>query len=139
MSKGIRLSARLPVKPEVIYRAWLSSRGHSAMTGGKAKATARKGTRFTAWGSYIKGKNLTLKRPSRIVQSWRGSSFRRSDPDSRLEIRIAPSGKSASKITLIHTKLPRGAEGRLRKGWTAYYLRPMKKYFGKLARKSARR
>lgn len=139
MSKGIRLSARLPVKPEVVFRAWLSSRGHTAMTGGKATANARKGGRFTAWGKYITGKNLVLKRPSRIVQSWRGSSFRRSDPDSRLEVRIVPAGKSASKITLIHTKLPRGAEGRLRKGWGSYYLKPMKTYFTKLARKTARR
>lgn len=139
MSKAIRLSARLPVKPDVIYRAWLSSRGHTAMTGGKAKTSARKGGRYSAWGKYITGRNLLLKRPSRIVQSWRGSSFRRSDPDSRLEVRIAPSGKSASKITLIHTKLPRGAEGRLRKGWGAYYLKPMRKYFAQLARKTARR
>jgi activator of HSP90 ATPase len=135
MSKAIRLSVRLPVKPEVIYRAWLSSRGHTAMTGGKAKMSARKGARYAAWGKYIKGRNLALKRPSRIVQSWRGSSFPKGAPESRLEVRIVPAG-NGSKLTLIHSKLPRGEAGHLRKGWRSHYLVPMKKYFTKLARKT---
>jgi uncharacterized protein YndB with AHSA1/START domain len=139
MSKAIRLSARLPVKPEVVYRAWLSGRGHTAMTGGKATASARKGARYTAWGSYIKGRNLVLKPPGRIVQSWRGSTFKRGAPDSRLEVRIVPAGKGGAKLTLIHTKLPAGEAGHMRKGWRSHYLVPMKKYFTKLARKSARR
>jgi len=138
MSKGIRLSTRLSAEPKAIYRAWLSSRGHTAMTGGKAKMSARKGARYTAWGSYIKGRNLVLKPPGRIVQSWRGSSFKRGAPDSRLEVRIVPAG-NGSKLTLIHTKLPRGEAGHLRKGWHTHYLIPMKKYFAKLARKTARR
>ena len=138
MSKGIRLSTRLSAEPKAIYRAWLSSRGHTAMTGGKATASARKGARYTAWGSYIKGRNLVLKPPGRIVQSWRGSTFKRGAPDSRLEIRIVRAARG-SKLTLIHTKLPRGEAGHLRKGWRTHYLIPMKKYFARLARKTARR
>jgi activator of HSP90 ATPase len=137
MAKGIRLSGRLEATPKEVYRAWLSSGGHSAMTGGKAKMSAKKGASYTAWGSYIKGKNLKLKSPSRIVQSWRGSTFPKGAPDSQLDVRIAPAGKG-SRITLIHTKLPHGEAGHLRTGWRSHYLVPMRKYFAKQARKKAR-
>ena len=44
---------RLPVAPKALYKAWLSSREHSAMTGSKAKASPRKGGRFTAWDGCV--------------------------------------------------------------------------------------
>ena len=43
MPEYIRVSTVLPAGPEQIYKAWMSSRQHSAMTGGDVKITARMG------------------------------------------------------------------------------------------------
>jgi uncharacterized protein YndB with AHSA1/START domain len=125
---SFRATLRLPATPEEVYRAWLSSRGHSAMTGGKAKASARVGARYTAWDGYISGKNLKLKRPRLIVQSWRNTEFAKDAPDHRVEVRLAKAG-GGTKLTFIHSGLTPAGVKRYRKGWRDYYFVPMQKYF----------
>ena len=60
MKNGLKVSAVIPAKPAEIYKAWLSSKGHSAMTGSAAKVTGKVGGKFTAWDGYIFGKTLEL-------------------------------------------------------------------------------
>src|SRR5208337_1777476 len=67
---SIRVSAVLPAEPKAVYDAWMSSKGHAAMTGSPAKITARVGGAFSAWDGYISGKNLELEQGARILQSW---------------------------------------------------------------------
>ena len=43
-----------------IYTAWLSSKGHTAMTVADATITAVVGKKFTAWDGYIAGTTLEL-------------------------------------------------------------------------------
>ena len=99
------VSTLLPATPEEVYNAWLSSKGHAAMTGSAASISAEVGGEFDAWDGYIHGKNLELVPNKRIVQSWRTSEFSKDEPDSRLEITLEPSGES-TKLTLRHTGLP---------------------------------
>ena len=126
-----RATIRLPVAPKALYQAWLSGREHSAMTGGSAKVSARKGGRFTAWDGWIRGKNLKLKPHWCIVQSWRTSEFPKSAPDSQIELCIHPAGKTGSKLVFIHSKLKPPQVKQYRAGWNAYYWKPMKKYFAR--------
>ncbi len=81
MSYDFELSCTLPASPQAVYEAWLNSAAHSAMTGGKAKASKRVGAAFSAWDGYIVGKNIELVPGARIVQSWRASDFADDDPD----------------------------------------------------------
>ena len=81
MKNGFKLSATIPAKPSEIYKAWLSSKGHSAMTGSAAKATAKVGGKFSAWDGYISGRTLELEPDRRIVQAWRTSEFPDDAPD----------------------------------------------------------
>ena len=67
----------IPASPDEVYRAWLSSEGHSEMTGGAANASDEVGASFDAWDGYIEGKNVDLEPGRRIVQSWRWSECRR--------------------------------------------------------------
>src|SRR5512147_2671749 len=86
MKNGFKVSAVIPAKPSEIYKAWLSSKGHSAMTGSAAKVTGKVGGKFTAWDGYIFGRTLELEPDRRIVQAWRTSEFPDDAPDSRLEV-----------------------------------------------------
>jgi hypothetical protein len=136
MRNGFRTVVRLPVAPKALYRAWLSGREHSAMTGGKATASARKGGRFTAWDGYIKGRNLKLKPHWCIVQSWRTTEFPRGAPDSEIELCIHPSG-GGSRLVFFHRKLTPRQARRYRAGWRSHYFKPMMKYFAAKRRKPA--
>jgi activator of HSP90 ATPase len=121
------VSALFPASAEEIYNAWLTSEGHSNMTGSSASVSAEVGGEFDAWDGYIHGKNLELEPGKRIVQSWRTSEFSKDEPDSRIEITLKPVGKQ-TKLTLKHTNLPpRG--GQYEQGWVESYFEPMKEYF----------
>lgn len=121
------LSTLFPASPQEIYSTWMSSKGHSAMTGSPASVSAKVGGEFDAWDGYIHGKNLELESGKRIVQSWRTSEFSVDEPDSRIEITLEPVRKQ-TKLTLKHTGLP--PHGRqYEQGWVESYFEPMKEYF----------
>ena len=128
MAIEFTVSALIAVAPEEIYEAWLDSEGHSKMTGSPAHATANVGESFDAWDGYISGKNLELEPGKRIVQSWRGSSYKDSDEDSQIEVNFE-AVDDGTKITLTHTNVP-DDQGSHEPGWATHYFEPMQKYFG---------
>lgn len=125
----IKLSVTLPATPQEIYAAWLSSRGHTRLTGGKASVSARVNGKFSAWDGYISGKNLELKKDARIVQAWRTTEFPDGAPDSHLEIRLLKKAGGKTALTLIHSRIPKGQGQQYKSGWKAYYFEPMMEYF----------
>jgi len=127
MKNGFKVSATIPAKPQEIYKAWLSTKGHSALTG--SAATVR-GIKFTAWDGYIFGRTLELEPNRRIVQAWRTSEFADDDPDSHLEVLLNKT-KGGTKVILTHINIPAGQADSYKQGWKDFYFKPMKKYFGK--------
>ena len=128
MPLDFEVSAVIPASPIEVYKAWLDSKSHSQMTGGKAKVSAKVGESFQAWDGYITGKNLILEPGKRIVQSWRTSEFKDSEEDSQIELSLEPV-KKGTKLTLRHTNLPANGE-QYEQGWVDNYFDPMKAYFG---------
>lgn len=127
---SIKISIVLPAGAKALYEAWMSGKGHSAFTGAKAVVSPKIGGKFSAWDGYIFGKTLELKPYKKIVQSWRTTEFPEGSKDSRLEI-IFEEAKGGTKMTLVHTEIPEGQGGEYRQGWSDYYFKPMKEYFGK--------
>ncbi len=126
---SIRVSAVIPAEPERIFDAWMSSAGHTAMTGSAAAVGESPGSSFTAWDGYISGTTRELERPRRILQSWRTTDFASEDPDSSLEVLLEGVKGGGTRVTLVHTNIPGGQGGEYRKGWLDFYFRPMKDYF----------
>lgn len=118
----------VPANPDEVYKAWLSSEGHTAMTGGEANCTDRVGDEFDAWDGYISGKNLELEPGKRIVQSWRTSQFGDSEPDSQIDVTLE-AVENGTLVTLHHTNVPDDGD-HYRPGWQDHYFTPMKEYFG---------
>jgi activator of HSP90 ATPase len=127
-SESITMSTTIPAAPKAIYDAWMSSKGHAAMTGSAAKVAAKAGGTYTAWEGYIFGTTLELEPGKRIVQSWRSTDFADDAPDSRLEVHLA-AAKGGTRVTLKHSDLPAGSAAEYKKGWIEFYFAPMKKYF----------
>ena len=131
MPESFETSAVILATPKRIYEAWLDSREHTNMTGGKAEVSAEPGASFTAWDGSITGANLELSPYRRIVQSWRSSEFPEGVPDSRLEIELVRTRDQRAGITatIRHSDVPEGQGDACRKGWSERYFEPMKRYF----------
>ncbi len=132
MKKHFTITTTMPASPEKVFRAWMSTDGHSAMTGSPAKVEPRVGGAFTAWDGYITGKTLALKPHSRILQAWRTSEFAEADADSQIEV-LLEAVKGGSKLTLTHTDIPEGQAESYESGWEESYFAPMRLYFSKIA------
>ncbi len=129
MALKFMVSDIVPASSAEIYKAWLDSKGHSKMTGAKARVSNKVGDSFQAWDGYISGTNLELTPDKKIVQSWRTVEFDESEADSRIEVTLEDV-KDGTKIKLEHTNLPpHGAQ--YEQGWIDNYFEPMKKYFSK--------
>ena len=129
MSFDFTVSDIIPASSAAIYAAWLDSRGHTGMTGGKfAEAGAAVGDRFTAHDSYITGSNLTLEHGRRIVQSWRTTRFTEADLDLRIQVTFEPV-PGGTRVTIAHSRVPDGHTGYQNGGWQHNYFDPMKQYF----------
>lgn len=128
MTYRYTLTEIIPARPRQIYDAWLDSRGHRAMTGAKAKQSARVGAAVTAWGAYISGRNLALVPGKRIVQSWRTTQFTDAHKDSKITVTLK-AVKDGTRITLTHSGVPDGQTSYQKGGWQTHYFAPMKAYF----------
>jgi activator of HSP90 ATPase len=129
MKNKFKLTVILHASAERIFNAWLSSDGHSAMTGSAAIVDKKLGGAFTAWDGYIFGKTLEMESPRRLVQAWRTSEFPEGAPDSRVEI-LFDEVKGGTKLTLIHSDMPEDQVESYKQGWKDFYFKPMKEYFG---------
>ena len=130
MSYDFELVCELPASPQAVYEAWLSSAGHSAMTGAKAKASKKVGAAYSAWDGYIVGRNLELDPGRRIVQSWRTTEFAADDPHSNVTLELAPLG-AGTRLTLRHAGVPDGQTTYENGGWKEFYFEPMQAYFAR--------
>jgi uncharacterized protein YndB with AHSA1/START domain len=128
MTIEFTVSAVIPASPQNVYDAWLDSDGHTKMTGSPAHATANVGDSFDAWDGYISGRNLELDPGRRIIQSWRGSTYKDSDDDSQIEVTFEPVD-GGTKVTLIHSNVP-DDQASHQPGWETHYFEPMRKHFG---------
>ena len=128
MQNGFMLSEVIPAKPAEIYEAWLSSEGHTAMTGSPANVDGYVGGEFSAWDGYIFGTTLELTSNQRLVQAWRTTEFPGGAPDSHLEILLeeVPEG---TKVTITHNDMPEDQVDSYRQGWEDFYFKPMKEHF----------
>jgi activator of HSP90 ATPase len=129
MKNGFTLSEIFKAGASEIYNAWLSSDGHSAITGSLANVDGKVGGKFTAWDGYIYGSTLELTPNHRIVQAWRTTEFEDDVPDSSLEV-LFDEVEDGTNVTLTHTGMPEDQADSYRQGWEDFYFKPMREYFG---------
>ncbi len=129
-TKTIRQTAIVPARPEEVYKALMTSRGHEAFTGSAARISPRVGGAFSAWDGYIHGRNLELVPGKKIVQDWRPTE--EGWPDdyySRVTFRLSPY-RGGTRITFTQTKVLAEHAKALAGGWKDFYWGPLRRYFG---------
>ena len=60
MKIEFEVSDLIPATPDAVYSAWLSSDGHSKMTGSSASVSSVIGKSFESCEGYIQGTNVEL-------------------------------------------------------------------------------
>src|SRR5258705_13715660 len=95
MTTPIRQTVTLPAPAASLYRMYLNAKTHAAITGGKVVISARRGSKFSAFGGLLWGRTLHAVPGRLIVQAWRSTNFRKSDVDSTLILRFIPAGAKA--------------------------------------------
>ena len=130
MKNEFTLIVTINAKAEKFYEAYLSSEGHTALTGSPARVDGTVDGDFTAWDGYIQGMFLQLEKNKRIVQAWRTAEFPDDAEDSIVEI-LLEEDHGKTKLTLKHTNIPKGQMDNYKTGWEDFYFKPMREYFGK--------
>lgn len=125
----LKVEAIIPASAERIYKDWLSSEGHSQMTGGEADISSETRAAFTAWDGYITGVNLQLEPNKRIFQTWRTLEFPSDAPHSTLEVSLEAINDSSTKVIISQANLPTGDSAKYTDGWKAHYFEPMCEYY----------
>ena len=128
MARVVKQSVTLPATAKALYSMYLDPGQHAAITGGKAVINAKPGSKFKAFGGALTGTMLQTIPGSLIVQAWRSSPFRKSDPDSTLVLRFTPVGRNEGRIDLVHVNVPDHDYEDVSKGWKEYYWKPWRKY-----------
>ena len=93
-----------------------------------AKVSPKVGGKWSAFGGMILGRNLVLIPNRMLVQTWRSSAWKKSDPDSILVVKFEKSAGVETRVTLTHVGVPPNDHKGVTEGWAKYYWEPWKIY-----------
>lgn len=130
MTRAIQQSVTLPASPEELFRTFLDSKKHTAMTGMPARNSGKIGGSWKAFGGSIWGTNLRIVPGRMVVQSWRSAAFKKSDADSILVVTFTKV-KGGARIDLMHANVPVQDHKGVTNGWKKYYWKPWRAYLAK--------
>lgn len=133
MAKTIVQTVSFAATPAELFEMYLDSDTHSRATGADARLGRGEGDSFSAWDGYIEGRNLRVVPGRLIVQAWRSSEFKDSDPDSVLVLTFAKAAKGAT-VTMAHANVPDGQAKALTAGWHDFYWKPWKAFLASRAK-----
>lgn len=102
----------------------------AAAVNSQASISRKVGGRVRIFGGALQGKNLAVVPKRMIVQTWRGSNWKKSEGDSILILTFTKT-RGGGRINLVHVLPDRHYAGRNR-GWKKYYWKPWRAYLRRL-------
>ncbi len=129
MAKNVIRRVKFKATPENLYQIYMDSKKHAKAIRSTVRLEPKVGGRFSAFG-MLEGRFLLLEKGKKIVQTWRGKHWKKSDPDSILILNFkkVPGG---TEIFLVHAGVPDHDYRDIQHGWLKYYWRPWRKYLEK--------
>ena len=127
MRSVISQTIKFPAAAEDLFEMYLDASKHEAITGSPVIIGREHGAEFQAFNGVLTGQILVVVSPSLIVQSWRSTQFKSSDPDSTLILNFKPDGNSG-QIDLVHLDVPEHDYKGVTEGWEKFYWTPWRDY-----------
>lgn len=123
----IQQTMDFPAAPGELFELYLDSAKHTAATRAKAVLSRKAGGRFTAFDGMLAGRNLVVIPNQLIVQAWRATHWKKTEPDSILVLKFSKV-KGGGRVELVHTNVPDHDYLGVKKGWPHYYWKPWRAY-----------
>ena len=130
MPKTIQQSVKFSVPPDRLFGIYMNSRKHAAAINSTVSVQRKVGGRFAAFDGVLRGTILAIVPGRMIVQSWRGSDWRKSELDSILTLTFEKAGRGA-RLGLVHANIPDRRAASIQRGWHSHYWRPWRAYLRK--------
>ncbi len=127
MPRTITQSVAFAAPPEELYDIYMNSARHGAAIDSTASVSRRVGGPFAAFDGMLRGRMLAIVPKRMIVQTWRGSDWKKSEADSILILTFGKAGR-VGRVNLVHASVPERHHTGIRKGWHEYYWRPWREY-----------
>ncbi len=120
--------------PHDVFETLMDSKRHGALSGQPTKVSRRVGGAWSV-GHDLEGKNITLTKDKRIVQTWRANNWPMGVYSrATFALAKAPGG---TKITFTQTGVPSEAYTEIATGWRTYYWEPLRRAFASQRRSSS--
>lgn len=108
-----------------VYEMLMDSQKHTEFTGAPAEISREEGGEFSAYGGYVKGKNVQLIPDKKIVQKWRDTNW----PEghySTVTFELNELEGRKTELILTQTDVPAEHEDAISRGWHEHYWEKMK-------------
>jgi activator of HSP90 ATPase len=126
--KTIRQTATIRgATPHDIYETIMDSKKHTKLSRQPTTVSRRVGGAFKV-GHDLEGKQLTLTKDKRIVQTWRANNWPKGTY-SKATFALART-IGGTRVTFTQTGVPDKFYGETSKGWRDYYWGPLRKQYG---------
>jgi activator of HSP90 ATPase len=126
MSAAIHQEVSFKATPKRVYDALMTSKEHSAFTGGAAKISRDAGGEFSCHDGQVTGRNVELVPGQRIVQAWRLAAWEEG-LYSLVRFELQPKG-GETRLVLDHVGVPEPFREGTASGWETRYWGPLKKH-----------
>jgi uncharacterized protein YndB with AHSA1/START domain len=126
--KTIQQTVTFAAPPGRLYDLYMNPKLHAAAMGSSDAivVSPKPGSRFQV-GAELAGRTLATRPGRLIVQTWRGTDWKKSEPDSVLVLSFEPV-RGGARVRLVHANIPDTRCRGIRMGWPAYYWKPWKRY-----------
>ena len=124
--KTIQQTVKFSAPPDRLYDIYMDSKKHGAAIGSSAIVSRKVGSRFSAFDGMLSGRLLARVPGRLIVQTWRGSNWKKSEEDSILILTFSKAW-GGGRLQLVHV-LPDRHYAACKRGWGKYYWGPWRAY-----------
>ena len=114
--------------PPVVYRGWLDSYIHGAISEAMAAINPVVNGEYRLWSGTVQGRFLELDPNKKIVQTWRTAEFALNMESSVVTL-LFQERKQGTRLVVQHEKIPVVFEEQFRFGWEDYYFPRLKRFF----------
>ena len=114
--------------PSLVYRGWLDSYIHGALSEAMAAIDPRVDGEYRLWSGTVQGRFIQLEPYKKIVQTWRTVEFPLTSASSLVTLTFKTQ-KNGTRLIVRHENIPEPFFEQFRFGWEDYYFPRMERFF----------
>ena len=109
----------------------MDEKKHSKFTDSKAVVSRKVGGKFSVFGGWLFGKNLEIAKGKKIVQEWHAEMDEWPKGHFSKAFFYFKKEKGGTKLSFVHSGVPKACAKEISIGWKEHYWQPMKKMLEK--------